>query len=155
MKAYLYNFLAALRAADRVRANRLIGDALAEAIAPEQLLDQVVIASLNALGEGWEDGSVSLTQVYMGGRIVEEVIESLLPRFGKHPQTWGKIVIGTLGDHHGLGQRIVGSYLASAGAEVVSLGLGVKPAVFVERAIAEDADLVAISVLMYHSALEV
>lgn len=155
MNLYYDDFLGALRSADRVRANRTIGRALDKGYAPEQVLDQVVATALNALGQGWEDGSVSLTQVYMGGRIAEEVINGVLPQFAQPAVPLGKVVIGTLGDHHGLGQRIVAAFLVVAGMQVISLGLGVAPADFVQRAKEEAADLIAISVLMYPSALQV
>ncbi|MBI2304808.1 MAG: cobalamin B12-binding domain-containing protein [Chloroflexi bacterium] len=155
MTAHFDHFLAALRSADLVRANRLVLQALSQGMSKEQVMDQVVVSSLEALGRGWEDGSISLTQVYMGGRIAEKVVGDLLPKGTSSEPPWGKVVIGTLGDHHGLGQRIVAAYLALSGAQVVSLGLGVDPETFVQRAREEKADLVAISVLMYPSALRV
>lgn len=153
LETFFATFLSALRSADRQRANQAIREALAAGLSREQLLESAVVRSLEALGNGWEDGSVSLTQVYMGGRIAEEVAGELLPVPARRANPWGRIVIGTLGDRHGMGQRIVGAYLGVAGAEVNSLGLGVAPEDFVARAARGGCDLIAVSTLMYHSAL--
>ncbi|MBI3977362.1 MAG: cobalamin B12-binding domain-containing protein [Chloroflexi bacterium] len=155
VNGYFDDFLPALRSADLGRARSLVQEALARGLPAQRVLDQVVVAGLAALGQGWEDGSVSLTQVYMGGRIAEQLVSGLLPQGAQPSAPWGKVVIGTLGDYHGLGQRIVAAYLSAAGAQVVSLGLGVEPETFVRRAREEEADLIAISVLMYVSARRV
>ncbi|MBI2919442.1 MAG: cobalamin B12-binding domain-containing protein [Chloroflexi bacterium] len=63
------------------------------------------------------------------------------------------MLIGTLSDSHGLGQRVVSYYLSAAGVHVISLGITVPPSVFVKRASQEHFDAIAISVLMYRSAL--
>ena len=59
----------------------------------------------------------------------------------------GKIVIGSLkGNIQGLGKDIVAGALRSAGFQVVDLGVNVAPEAFVESAIREKANVVAISV---------
>ena len=152
---YFDAFLAALRSADRAALNRVVQDAVTAGVTVQSVLDHLISAGLDALGRGWEDGSVSLTQVYMGSRLAEQVISTLLPRVVEPATPWAKVVIATLGDHHGLGQRVVGTYLTAAGARVVPLGLGVDPETLVRRAREERADIIAISVLMYSSALRV
>lgn len=59
----------------------------------------------------------------------------------------GKIVIGSLkGNIQGLGKDIVAGALRSAGFQVIDLGVNVEPSCFVEAAIREDAEVVAVSV---------
>jgi len=59
----------------------------------------------------------------------------------------GKIVIGSLkGNIQGLGKDVVAGALRSAGFQVVDLGVNVAPEAFVEAAIREKADVIAISV---------
>lgn len=147
--------LTGLRSAQRMKVQEVVRHAISTGMAPEQIIQQMLVPSLHSLGKGWEEGRISLTQVYMGGRIAEELISELLPESRKDHAPWGKIVIGTMNDSHGMGQRIIASYLASSGAKVISLGLGVPPEKFVRTAIKEECDLIAISVLMYISALQV
>lgn len=59
----------------------------------------------------------------------------------------GKIVIGSLkGNIYGLGKDFVAAVLESAGFEVVDLGVDVSPEAFVDAAVKEKADVIAISI---------
>ena len=59
----------------------------------------------------------------------------------------GKIVIGSLkGNIYGLGKDIVAAALKSAGFEVVDLGVNVSSGTFVDVAVKEKADVIAISI---------
>ena len=61
----------------------------------------------------------------------------------------GKIVIGALkGNVQGLGKDIVAAMLRAAGFQVVDIGVDVPPDVFVETAVQEGAQIIAISVSM-------
>ncbi len=58
-----------------------------------------------------------------------------------------KIVIGSLkGNLHGLGKDMVATALKSAGFEVVDLGVDVSPSVFVDSAVKENAQVIAVSI---------
>ncbi len=59
----------------------------------------------------------------------------------------GKIILGALkGNIQGLGKDIVAATLKSAGFDVTDLGVNVEPERFVEAAIQEKAQIVAVSV---------
>ena len=59
----------------------------------------------------------------------------------------GKIVIGSLkGNVYGVGKDLVAAVLASAGFKVVDLGVDVSPEAFVDSAVKEKADVIAISI---------
>lgn len=38
-----------------------------------------MVPALDRIGTGWENGTIALSQVYMSGRICEEVVDDLLP----------------------------------------------------------------------------
>ncbi|MDR3288316.1 MAG: corrinoid protein [Peptococcaceae bacterium] len=60
-----------------------------------------------------------------------------------------RIVIGSIeGDTHDIGKNIVALLLRSSGFEVKDLGRDVPPRVFVEEALAFEAEIIAISTLM-------
>ncbi len=46
---------------------------------PPRIIDTIVTPALMKLGEEWEKGTVSLAQVYMVGKISEEIVDELLP----------------------------------------------------------------------------
>jgi 5-methyltetrahydrofolate--homocysteine methyltransferase len=76
---------------------------------------------------------------------------NLLPLHLKVKQTKmkAKIVIGTLkGNIQGLGKDIVVATLKSAGFEVVDLGMNVSPSAFVDTAVKEKAEVIAVSISM-------
>ena len=65
----------------------------------------------------------------------------------KPSEATGKIVIGSLkGNIQGLGKDIVAGALRSAGFQVVDLGVNVSPEDFVETAVREHAQIIAVSV---------
>ncbi|MCJ7716567.1 MAG: B12-binding domain-containing protein [Anaerolineales bacterium] len=45
----------------------------------EQSLEELVVPVLERIGEGWETGEYSLSQVYMSGKICEDLIDNILP----------------------------------------------------------------------------
>ena len=59
----------------------------------------------------------------------------------------GKVVIGTLkGNSQGLGKDIVAATLRAAGFQVVDLGVDVSPERYVDAAVKEKAEIIAISI---------
>jgi len=61
----------------------------------------------------------------------------------------GKIVIGSLkGNKQGIGKDIVAATLRAAGFQVKNLGVDVEPERFVESALEEDAQIIAVSVTL-------
>ena len=65
----------------------------------------------------------------------------------------GKIVIGSLkGNVQGLGKDIVAATLRAAGLDVVDLGVNVSPNAFVDAAVREKAQIIAISISIEETA---
>ncbi len=118
-------------------------------------LDDVVVPALERIGRDWEEGRVSLSQVYMAGRICERAVEGLLspdrPVRGDRP----KLGIAVLEDHHALGKRMVKSALRAAGYQLQDYGHGRRPQELVEMALRDQVDVLLISCLMLASALRV
>ncbi len=119
-------------------------------------LEDVVIPALEHIGLTWEEGRISLSQVYMAGRICERVVEEVFltacsSRFDHHP----RIAIGVIEDHHALGKRMVISALRSSGFNLLDYGHGLKAADLVERTLRDQVDILLISCLMLTSAVRV
>ncbi|WP_255210715.1 cobalamin B12-binding domain-containing protein [Methylogaea oryzae] len=89
----------------------------------------------------------------MTGQIAAEVTERMIVRFKQPPASAGRVVIGSShGDLHSLGKRIVSGCLKSLMVEVVDLGVNVAPERFVDEAVAHEAQVIAISSMMVHTA---
>lgn len=147
-------FEEALLAIDRTRAFRLMEGALNVGIPALRLAQTCITPALERIGQGWELGTLALSQVYMSGRISEEVVNSLFPEpevlRGRQPA----IALALLEDYHALGKRMVQLALRSAGYRCLDYGR--VTAEELSRRIQEEApDLVLVSTLMYRSALRV
>jgi methanogenic corrinoid protein MtbC1 len=139
---------------DKVRALKVIHDALKNGISPEDIVFKVVIMSIESMIQTVSTAvQANLAQHFMTSLIAEEVIEELIPRFEKKPGVTGCVVIGTSqGDFHGLGKRIVIGCLKAYMVNVIDLGQSVSPENFVEEAIVHNAQVIAISSMMVHTA---
>jgi len=148
------SFLDALRASDRRGARRLLRQAVARGIDGSLLMREVVAPAADKVGRGWREEELSLSQVYAVGLIVEDSLQAV----AASPETMvgprEKVIIATArGDYHGLGKRIVAAVLRAAGFGVVDLGMSAAPRVLVERALSENARIIAVSALMVDTAL--
>jgi dimethylamine corrinoid protein len=79
---------------------------------------------------------------------LKEALKLLQPHLkGELRKMKAKIVIGSLrGNIQGLGKDVVAAALKSAGFEVVDLGVNVSPSVFVDVAVKEKAEIIAVSI---------
>lgn len=139
---------------DRDKALLVVRDAINLGIAPEEVVFDVVVRSIELMMTSIsEHQGVSLAQHFMAAQIASEVVDEMVPLFKKAPEIVGRIVIGTSqGDFHGLGKRIVSGCLKTLMIEVIDLGLNVAPERFVDEALAHDAQVIAISSMMVHTA---
>jgi methanogenic corrinoid protein MtbC1 len=119
-------------------------------------VEDVVIPALEYIGLAWEEGRISLSQVYMAGQICERVVEEVLlttcsSQYEHHP----RIAIGVIEDYHALGKRMVISALRSSGYNLLDYGHGLKAADLVEKTLRDHVDILLISCLMLTSAMRV
>jgi corrinoid protein of di/trimethylamine methyltransferase len=106
---------------------------------------------IRRIGDLWEAGEFFLPELMLGGTIMQESLEILLPHLKKHGDqiTSGIIVIATIeGDIHSIGKTIVATMLSANGFEVYDLGADVSAEKIVETAIQKRADIIGISALL-------
>jgi methanogenic corrinoid protein MtbC1 len=140
--------------ADRDRALRVAREAVAAGVPPESIVFEIVIPSLERMVPRL-DGRLggSLAQHFMTSQIAAAVTEEMAPLFARATPAGGRVVIGTPPrDFHSLGKRIVIGCLRAQMVEVTDLGLGVPPERFVDEAILTNANVIAISSMMVHTA---
>lgn len=143
----------ALLEVDSVAANRLIASARHKQDAMV-IIEELIVPALDRIGLGWEKGDVALSQVYMSGRIVERIVDELLPSTDPDRKNQPKMAIATLQDYHLLGKRIIYSTLRACGYTLLDFGRATVDEL-VELIIKESIELILISTLMLPSALEV
>jgi len=144
----------ALLAVDRLSANRLLTETTSHWTATERI-ERLVSPALNRMGEEWEKGKVSLSQMYMGALICEAIVGTIFPPGAFHRKVHPPIAIVTLEDHHLLGKKVVSSLLRSAGYELIDYGEGVTTDVLFDKIKRDGVKILLVSALMLRAALKV
>jgi len=147
------DFMAALMAMDMEAARRLLRGPGGEPV-PVEEAEALIVPALERIGLGWEDGSVALSQVYMSGRQCESLMNELRPVVGTDRADGARVAIVVLEDYHFLGMRLVSSVLRASGFALLDYGRMDADAV-VARVLADEVDVLLVSVLMLRSALRV
>ncbi len=121
---------------------------------PIQMVEEIVVPVLERIGEGWNQGRIALSQVYMSGRICEEIVDSFLPGEALERKHQPSMAIAVLEDFHLLGKRIVYSALRACGYELKDYGRATTDEL-VDRVIDNHVKILLVSALMLPSALKV
>jgi methanogenic corrinoid protein MtbC1 len=139
---------------DKEAAFKAVDAALARGVTPEEIVFQVVIPAVEEMMTRiGQDPDANLAQHFMTAQIASEVTEKMLAKFAHSPEVIGKVVIGTAyGDLHSLGKRIVMGCLKAMMVDVIDLGVNVPAERFVEEARTRDAQVIAVSAMMVHTA---
>ena len=125
--------------------------ALAEGADPLGIINGEIVPALEAVGKGFESGTVFLPQLLMAAEAAGasfDVVRSAMPsRDGASVK--GPIIVATVkGDIHDIGKNICRALLENYGFKVIDLGRDVPPETVVEAARRENARLVGLSALM-------
>ena len=128
----------------------LVQQALDEGIDPKEILNEGLLDGMMIIGGKFKRNEIFVPEVLVAARAMNAGISILKPKLievGNEPI--GRVVLGTVeGDLHDIGKNLVGMMLQGAGFEVIDLGVAVKPEVFIEKAEAEDADIICMSALL-------
>ncbi|MFX0147818.1 MAG: B12-binding domain-containing protein [Candidatus Hodarchaeota archaeon] len=136
---------------DREKAISLAKRAINENMDLLSVIEKGFGDGIRRIGDLWEEGQFFLPELMLGGNIVQESMEILLPHLKTkeaHIKS-GKIVIATIeGDIHSIGKTIVATMLSANGFEVYDLGADVSVERIIDSAINKDADIIGISALL-------
>ncbi|MFX0177575.1 MAG: B12-binding domain-containing protein [Candidatus Hodarchaeota archaeon] len=136
---------------DREEALKLSKRAISRKMDILEILERGFGEGIKIVGDLWENGDFFLPELMMGGKILEECMDILIPHLqsGETRKVLGKVVIATIeGDIHSIGKTIVGTMLKAYGFEVYDLGVDVRPEVIIQEAIKKDVDIIAVSALL-------
>jgi 5-methyltetrahydrofolate--homocysteine methyltransferase len=126
---------------------------------PLQVIEGPLMAGMGIVGDLFGAGKMFLPQVVKSARVMKKAVAYLTPYMeaekeamaaeGLEVRAQGKIVLATVkGDVHDIGKNIVGVVLACNNYEVVDMGVMVPAEKILERAKAENADLIGLSGLI-------
>ncbi len=126
---------------------------------PLLVIEGPLMAGMSVVGDLFGAGKMFLPQVVKSARVMKKAVAYLTPFMetekaemaarGEVVRTQGKIVLATVkGDVHDIGKNIVGVVLACNNYEVIDMGVMVPAEKILERAKAENADLIGLSGLI-------
>lgn len=143
----------ALLSLDRVTVNHIFLEFHTD-LTPIARVEQLIVPVLEHIGTGWEEGRVSLAQVYMSGRLCEEIVDTFLPPTDSARTDMPPMAIAVLEDYHFLGLRLVYSSLRASGFALRNYG-HCDLEELVKHVIDDGIRILLISTLMLPSALRV
>ncbi len=142
----------ALRVGNDAAAEELTQQALDEGANPLDIIQGVIVPTLTAVGQEFQDFKIFLPELMMAGQAAEKataVLENAISSSGQKIEALGIVILGTVeNDVHDIGKNIVGTLLTAHGFKVIDLGRSVTPSTFLDVAEKEGADVIAMSSLM-------
>lgn len=142
---------AALASMDRVAIRAIYLDS---GLTPLSFCEQVIAPVLSGIGEKWDRGELSLSHVYMSGRLCEEFMDQSLHVAQPEAQGAGGLALAVLEDYHLLGKRLVGFALRGAGVAYLDYGR-VTAEELIGRVRRDGVRVLLVSALMLPAALKV
>jgi len=147
-------FEKALLSLNKMAAKNLISE-IAQAEGAMQCVETVVVPVMERIGSKWEEGDVALSQLYMSGRICEEIVDTILPPLDSARKRQPNMAIVVFNDYHFLGKRIVYTLLRASGFELQDYGQNTDIEALAVRVKEDGIKVLLVSVLMLNSALRV
>jgi methylmalonyl-CoA mutase cobalamin-binding domain/chain len=122
---------------------------------PANLVTEKLSEAMLEVDRLYERKEYFLVDVASAASATREAFKILEPHLDvERARVKGKVVLGSLkGNIQGLGKDIVAATLKSAGFEVVDLGVDVEPRRFVEAAMQERAQVIAVSITIDETVL--
>lgn len=119
---------------------------------PMDIINNVLVEALNAVGREFEKGTMFLPQLMMSAETVKnsfDAIKAYIEKSGTKQESKGKIAVATVkGDIHDIGKNIVKVLLENYGYDVYDLGKDVAPEAIVNALRDNDIHLCGLSALM-------
>jgi len=126
---------------------------------PLAVIEGPLMSGMNVVGDLFGSGKMFLPQVVKSARVMKKAVAYLTPFMeeekaameaaGESVKAQGKVIMATVkGDVHDIGKNIVGVVLACNNYEVIDMGVMVPCEKILERARAENADVIGLSGLI-------
>jgi corrinoid protein of di/trimethylamine methyltransferase len=133
-------------------AENLALQAIELGIDPLEAINKGFVVGVDHVGNRFSSGDAFLPELVMAGEAMKTAVNVLEPEMSKQGterKMLGTVVLGTIeGDIHDIGKTLVGTMLSASGFKVFDLGVDVPVMTLVERARAENADIIGVSALL-------
>jgi|TARA_B100000959_G_scaffold282177_1_gene348005 methylmalonyl-CoA mutase cobalamin-binding domain/chain len=126
--------------------------AIEAAVPPMEIIKGGIDPAMDVVGKAFEDGDAFLPELILAGDAARAALDLIIPMISEDDlegAVHGTVVIGTIfGDAHDIGKNIVSAILAAHGIKIIDLGINVPPRQYIDTALAEGAEIIAISSLI-------
>jgi 5-methyltetrahydrofolate--homocysteine methyltransferase len=131
------------------KVKELTEKALADGVAPGEILNDGLIKGMSVVGERFKNNEFYVPEVLIAARAMHAGMDILKPALADSGvQPIGRVLLGTVkGDLHDIGKNLVAMMMEGAGFEVVDLGIDVAPEKFVAAA-KDGGGVIAMSALL-------
>jgi 5-methyltetrahydrofolate--homocysteine methyltransferase len=135
---------------DAKKAHAATQAALAQGVAPMQLIDDSMVPAMDEVGKLFDAEEYFVPELLLSGRAMKSAMELIRPLLVTSGQKMAaRVIIGTVkGDLHDIGKNIVASMLEGGGFEVIDLGTDVSPEAFVAAVREREPQVVCMSALL-------
>jgi len=128
----------------------LVEQAIADGISAQTILEEGLLDGMGIIGGKFKNNEVFVPEVLVAARAMNmgaAVLKPLLAEEGV--ESSGKVCLGTVkGDLHDIGKNLVKMMMEGKGLEVVDVGIDVPADKFVQTAIDEGCQIIALSALL-------
>ena len=127
-----------------------VEDGLEQGLAPERMLYDGLIPSLEEVGARFERGDFFVPEMLIAARAMQGALDILRPLLAETGSAQiGTFLMGTVkGDVHDIGKNLVNIMFEGAGFQVIDLGVQVAPEKFVEAIREHQPDIVGFSAFL-------
>ncbi len=127
-----------------------VNDGLAQGMAPERMLFDALIPSLEEVGARFERGDYFVPEMLIAARAMQGALDILRPLLADNESAQiGTFLMGTVkGDVHDIGKNLCNIMLEGAGFNVIDLGVNVAPETFIQQIEEHSPDVVGFSAFL-------
>jgi excisionase family DNA binding protein len=139
--------LGCLLAGDEASAWSVLDRALSTGYSPTEIYLQLLAPALRAIGDGWEEGALSVGDEHRSSAVAVRLVGRMGPSFVRRGRSLGTVVVGAApGDVHSLPAALLADVVRAHGYRVVDLGGNVPIESFTTAAAADGVVAVGVSV---------
>jgi methylmalonyl-CoA mutase cobalamin-binding domain/chain len=128
----------------------LVKKALEEGEDPMKILEQGVVDGVLRCGDKFTKQEYFVPELIVAGELAQDCLKLIKPNLSieKTPIKSTVVMATVQGDIHELGKNLVALMLELAGFRVIDLGVDVPPMTIIDKAVENDAGVIALSSLM-------
>jgi methylmalonyl-CoA mutase cobalamin-binding domain/chain len=127
-----------------------VNEGLEQGMAPEAMLFDALIPSLEEVGARFERGDYFVPEMLIAARAMQGALDILRPLLADNESAQiGTFLMGTVkGDVHDIGKNLCNIMLEGAGFNVIDLGVNVAPETFIQQIEEHNPDVVGFSAFL-------